>query len=297
MKGFPVLLATLLVSGALAFAQVCPPGMMMGTGVSSVPTIVYPVGTQLPAGTQPTAVTGNVVSPLCPNTMVSRDTACILNQMAMVQGQILASQLTIQGQMLTTRMNALISQEMQFRQALAANPNLPNAQLTALQLSAEAEALNRDIAAFNTTLSMVPAAQRPFVAQQMNTFDVAYWQPTVQRFNTYTAALPQATTIYQPAFAVNPWLQPWITGYQANVMALQQTPQVFASVRWWTTQPTTVVLGTAEAFPSTSGYYLLPSGAVVYIPPSVAAGAGTTVGAVGTPGITATSPHINGMAY
>jgi|GEM_PF-2443610 len=273
MKGFPVLLATLLVSGAMALAQTCPPGMMTSTGSGMVPTVVYPTGTMPVAS----ATTGSMVaSPVCPNAMVSQDAACILNEMAAVRGQILSSQLTLQGQMLTSRIDALMSEEMQFRQAFANNPNLPNAQVTALRLNAEAEALNRDIAAFNTTLSMVPVAQRPFVAQQMNTFDVAYWQPTIQRFNTYTASLPQVSVSYQPAFAANPWLQPWVSNYQASVTTLQQTPQVFASVRWWTTQPTTVVLGSTEVFPATStgGYYLLPNGAVIYIPANTAANTG-----------------------
>jgi len=293
MKGFPVLLATLLVSGAIALAQTCPPGMMMSMGSSSVPTVVYPLGTMPVA-----SATGSMVtSPVCPNTMVSQETACILNEMAAVRGQILSSQLTMQGQSLTSRINSLMSEEMQFRQALASNPNLPNSQVTALHLTAEAEALNRDIAAFNTTLSMVPAAQRPFVAQQLNTFDVAYWQPTIQRFNTYSASLPQFTTIYQPAFAVNPWLQPWVTNYQASVTTLQQTPQVFASVRWWTTQPTTVVLGSTEVFPATStgGYYMLPNGAVIYIPASTAANTGMVMAPMaGTPGISTTSPNLAG---
>ncbi|MHB9109735.1 MAG: cupin domain-containing protein [Armatimonadota bacterium] len=228
----------------------------------------------------------------------------MLSELQAIRGQILASQLTMQGQMLTSRMNALISQETMLRQALAANPNLPNAQQMALQLSAEAEALNRDIAAFNTQVSMVPAAQRPFVAQQMNTFDVAYWQPTVQRFSQYQASLPAATTTYQPAFAANPWLQPWLTNYQASVSSVAQTQPVFASVRWWTQtgQPGSVVLGTTEVFPGTMGgqYYMLPSGAVIFIPAGTAATTGTmgTMGTIGTvPAGTQLPPNINGAAY
>jgi len=281
MKGFPVLLATLLLSGALALAQAYTPGTVTGT----VPTVVYPLGS-----TMPVATTG----------VVSSDTNSILNGLAAVQGQIYASQLVSQGQMLTSRMNALMAQEMQFRQALAANPNLPNAQITALQLTAEANGLNQDIAAYNTTVSMVPVALRPYLAQQMNTFDVAYWQPTVQRFSTYTASLPQTTITYQPAFAANPWLQPWLMNYQASVTALSQTQPVFASVRWWTTTaavpPTTTVLGTTEVFPTTGGYYMLPNGAVVYIPPSTAATTGMMVAPsmTGTPGMTVTNPNLNG---
>jgi len=281
MKGFPVLLAMLLVSGALALAQVNSPAytVPMGSAVT-VPTVVYPVGVALPTAATPA---------------VSSNTAALINELEAIRGQILASQLTLQGQTLTSRMNALMSQEMALRQAIASNPNLPNAQWMALQLNAEANALNRDIAAFTTTLSMVPAAQRPYVAQQVNTFDVAYWQPTMQQFSAYTASLPMAMTSYQPAFAANPWLQPWLTNYHASVMSLSQTPQVFASVRWWT-QPTTVVLGSTEVFPSTTfgGFFMLPNGAVIYIPPSVAATIGT---AAGTPGITATTPNIDGTAY
>jgi len=297
MKGFPVLLATLLVSGTLALAQVCPQGYTMSGAVcvpsmvSSTPSVVYPTGMSTSAAM--------VMSPYCPNAAVSPGTACLLSQMEAVRGQILASQLTMQGQMLTSRINALQAQEMAFRQALAANPNMPNAQLMAQQLTAEANALNRDVAAFNTTLSMVPANQRPFVAQQLNTFDVAYWQPTRQQFSTYQASWPQASTGYQPAFAANPWLQPWLNNYQASVGTLGQTQQVFASTRWWT-QPTAVA-GTIETFPSTGGsYMMLPSGAVIFIPPNVAATTGTmgTMGTMGTvPAGTPLPPNINGAAY
>ncbi len=308
MKGFPVLLATLLVSGALALAQVCPPGYTTSTGaaygaypmvstigaypmVSSVPSVIYPTGVSTSAAT--------VTSPICPNAALSPGTACLLNEMEAVRGQILASQLTMQGQSLTSRMNALQAQESAFRQALATNPNLPNAQLMALQLTAEANQLNRDIAAFNTTVSMVPVAQRPFIAQQMNTFDVAYWQPTVQQFSAYQASLPAMITTYQPAVAANPWLQPWFTSYQASIGTVGQTQQVFASTRWWA-QPTAIVSGTTEVFPVTGGsYMMLPSGAVIYIPPNMAATTGTmvpmgTMGTVGNAGITGT---IDGTAY
>jgi len=300
MKGLPVLLATLLVSGTLALAQVCPQGytptgsVCVPSMVSSVPSVAYPTGISTSAAT--------VTSPVCPNMAVSPGTACLLNEMEAVRGQILASQLTMQGQSLTSRINSLQAQEMAFRQQLAANPNMPNAQMTALQLSAEANALNRDIAAYNTTISMVPAVQRPFVAQQMNAFDVAYWQPTVQQFSVYQASLPTVSTTYQPAFAANPWLQPWIANYQASVGSVGQTQQVFASTRWWT-QPTAVVSGTTEVFPVTGGsYMMLPSGAVIFIPPNVAATTGTmgTMGVIGTMPSTATPttpPTIDGNAY
>lgn len=313
MKGFPVLLATLLVSGALALAQVCPPGYTMPMGsaygtypmVSSVPSVVYPTG-MYPSGVYPMGMYPTGMYPTGMSTsqvqMSSLSNSAVLSELSAIRGQILATQLTMQGQALTTRMNSLISQETMLRQALAANPNLPNAQLMALQLSAEADALNRDIAAFNTTVSMVPAAQRPFVAQQMNTFDVAYWQPAVQRFSQYQASLPTAATTYQPAYAANPWLQPWFTGYQASVSSVSQTQPVFASVRWWT-QPTTVVLGSTEVFPGTStgGYYMMPNGAVIFIPANTAATTGTmgTMGTVGTmpAGTTTNPPTINGTAY
>lgn len=293
MKGFPVLLATLLVSGALALAQVCPQGYTMSGAVcvpsmvTSTPSVIYPTGVTTSAAT--------VVSPYCPNAAVSPGTACLLSEMEAVRGQILAFQFTMQGQELTSRIHALQAEEMAFRQALAANPNLPNAQLMALQLTAEANALNRDIAAFNTTLSMVHASQRPFVAQQLSTFDAAYWQPTIQQFSAYQASLQNVSTSYQPAFAANPWLQPWLADYQASIGTVGQTQQVFASVRWWT-QPVAVA-GTVETFPSTTtggSYMMLPSGAVIYIPPNVAA----TTGTMGTvPAGTALPPTIDGAAY
>lgn len=377
MKGFPVLLAILLVSGALAVAQVCPTGYPQPlssasttttavqptaicpvtgtayipatgtayyptTGTTYIPastaycpmtgTTACPSGTAIyPTGTAYLPVTGTTTYPasggtmycptgsamipgtgvatmaglstICPAGSVSQETSCVMNELAAlrnevrtVRGDMLALTLESRGQMLASRMNQLIAQEMMFRQAIAANPNLPNARQTAFELNSEAEALNRDIAAFNRELGLVPVEVRPYVASRLNTFDVVYWQPTFQRFAEYRTNFPQFVTTYQPAYAANPWLQPWVTTYQTNIVSISQLPQNYASARWWT-QP--VVLGSTEMIPSTSCVFVpsgmpstmgIPSGSIVYVAPSMTGTTGVietpTVGA--TPGTTPT---------
>lgn len=228
--------------------------------------------------------------PSCPSS-VSADTSCLLsaisglrNDVRATNAQIYATSLTLRGQMLTSRINALMTQEMLFRQQLAANPNMPNAQAQAAALQAEAMSINRDIAAFNQELAMVPADQRPYLASSLNTFDVVYWQPTMQSFASYRNQFQQASATYQSAVAANPWLPAWQTQYQTSINNIATTPQVYASARWWTG---TQVLGSTEMYPSgimtaPSGSMMsLPAGATIYIPPSSMS---TTTGTVGTTG-------------
>jgi len=327
------MVAALLVSGVLAFAQVCPSGysVIPGTSASAVtiPSTVmvpgYTLGT-IPYGTVSSVPTCNLpnVSAMqypslsaiqCPSLsamqlpsmstmqlpnlsaaasgVTSQDTACLLSEIRALRAEVAAQSLNMQGQTLANRLNQLTTSEQVFRQAIIANPNLPNAQLIALQLSAEAQALNRDIANYARALSLVPADLRPYMAASLSQFDVATWQPALQSFSAYQASLPASLAIYQPAFAQNPWLQTWFTNYQTALVPLSQTPLTVASVRWWTNQP--MVLGSAQMFPGIQmgAASVLPSGAVIFIPAGVAATtgmigtttAGLPLGTIGTPQI------------
>jgi len=276
--------AAMLVSGVLAVAQVSPmypPPIMPGSAPVTMPGTVIlpgytvgavPYGTQ-PYGTQPygTVPSMSPITSVYPG-MTTSDVA-LLNELRALRGDVTSMGTIAQGQMLTNRLNQLMATEQLFRQALSANPDLPNAHLIALYLNMEAQGLNRDIAAFTRALSMIPTEQRPFMAAALNSFDIVYWQPTIQALNAYQAQLPNAVSSYQPAFAANPWLQTWFSGYQTALAPLVQAPQVFASVRWWN-QP--VVLGSIEAYPGNMGSTtVLPNGAVIFIPANVAAGTAT----------------------
>ena len=287
MKGIPVMVAALLVSGILAVAQVvCPPSFGQPYGgafptTGTIGTIPWSTGTMTPGFGMTAAAPGL----LCPTTGLSRDNACLLSEIRALRGDVIAAALTMQGQTLTTRLNQLMAQEMVFRQAIAAEPNLPNAQLMALQFNMEAQALNRDMAAFTRQLSMIPVEQRPYLATSLNTFDVVYWQPTIQAFGEYRAQLPAAGVTYQPALAQNPWLQTWFTNYQTALTPLSQTPQVFASARWWN-QP--MVLGSTEMFPGTGSMMVMPNGSVIFIPAGTASIMGT--GTMAAPATIPTDP-------
>jgi hypothetical protein len=205
---------------------------------------------------------------------MSPDTASLINQINglrsdihALQGTMQASAIEQRGQMLVNRMNSLMADEISFRQQIAANPNLPNAQATANNLSQRADALNRDIASFNVELSMVSPDQRPYVAPQLNAFTAAYWNPTVQRFASYSSQFTaQASTAYQPAVASNPWLPSWESSYQNSINTVASAPQTYASANWWST---TQVLGSTEVFPGCgTSSMVLPQGSMLVVPNS-----------------------------
>lgn len=215
-----------------------------------------------------------------PQGSISSD-ACTCNQISGLRADVRVANLQMRGQMLIDRMDNLQARELAFRQNLAANPNLPNAQLTAQQLSTDAAALNRDIAAFNQELNSIPLDQRQAAAPQLSTFYVAYWQPATQRFSTYQASFPQSSTTYQSSFAANPWLQQWHSGYQASLNTIGQSNVTIASNPWWaSSQPiastgmmgsSTMVAGTmmssGNMMMCPSGVASLPSGQVFYVLP------------------------------
>ncbi|HEX2949109.1 MAG TPA: hypothetical protein VHV83_06020 [Armatimonadota bacterium] len=272
-------------------AQACPM-----TGIS---TQMYPVAVlsaqacPMPNySTQPLSIsvlpaqacpTTNLFTSSCPTTSMSSETAAcygVANQVSALrgdvrslQGTIRAASLTIRGQDLVNRMNQLMANETLFRQELSANPNLPGAQAMAIRLTQQAEDLNRDLASFNRELSMIPVEQRPFIANDLNAFSVAYWDPTMQRFSAYTTQFAQMTPTYQTASAANPWLQNWQTSYQSALNAINAAPQTYASNAWWSN---TRVLGSVEMYPTTTttGTGMMPQGTIIYIP------AGSNVGTV-----------------
>ncbi|HEY3376361.1 MAG TPA: hypothetical protein VGL77_02610 [Armatimonadota bacterium] len=301
------LVATFVIGGSMAFAQVCPPASDSTVLVPSrdaqansyvLPSSTVTSTTVVPYGSGPMVSTmpGTVMMPMPSTTMsmvppanMSPDTASIVNQIIALrsdvhalQGQVYAAALELRGQQLVSRVNELMANEMLFRQQIAANPTLPNAQATSLQLSAQADALNRDLASFNRELSLIPADQRPYLAQQLNAFTVAYWDPTMQNFAAYRTQFTTNATAYQPAYASNAWLQPWVANYQTSLDNLAAAPQNYASVSWWSE---TRVLGTSETYPGTM--MSLPQGAVIYIPANTASTMGlTSTGTTGTMGMT-----------
>jgi len=214
-----------------------------------------------------TGMTAMTMSPVC-SANVSTDTACLLNQISALrndirslQGTVRAAALSAQGQQLVSRMNMLIADELMFRQEIAQNPTMPNAHAQALALTAQADALNRDIADYNRQLSLIPADQRPYIASDLNTFTVAYWQPAMTRFAEFRTNFANSSTAYQPAYAANPWLQPWQTTFSSDIGNIAMDQQQYASVNWWSSMQ---VAGSTEVFPG--GTLTTPSGAVIYIP-------------------------------
>lgn len=283
-----LLIVTVLFAYGLAVAQVCP-APSTSTGIAPAVTcpatcpatagITYPAttgvtcsvpvaaaGTVCPVGMPVTGST--TLSPVCSTAGMTQDTSCILRELSAlradmrgVRGEIRAASLAVRGQDLATRLDQLIMSEMMLRQTLASNPNMPGAQVAAISLSNDANALYRDIAAYNRELSAIAPDIRPFMATRLSTFDTVYWQPTLAQLSNYSTNFAQYSTAYQPAFAANPWLQPWLTSYQCSLANLGTTPQAFASVRWWGTPQ---VLGSIEGLPATAT--TLPSNAVIYIP-------------------------------
>jgi hypothetical protein len=291
MRVVTVVLAMLALMGAVVAqtTYTTPASPSASTGVTT--TAAVPAGTNLGMTTTMAA---------CPN--VTPDTACLINELRMTRAEVRAQALQLHGLMLTSRMNQLMADEMLFRQTISANPNSPDARMMSARLQSEAAALNSDIVAFQNELALVPADQRPYLAQSLNTFDVAYWTPAMQRFAQYNTQFQQtASTAYQPAVAANAWLPSWQTAYQSSVNNIAMQPQVFASNRWWTTTAsaqvptttTTTVLGSTETYPMQtmptnvqpgSAIYL-PAGSVIIIPPSSTMSSSTpnlTTGATGT---------------
>lgn len=231
----------------------CPPGM----------TLAYPTTGIATQGVAPVAATTGV-GPVCSTAGFSSDTSCLLNELAAlrgevrsVRGEIRATALETQGRLLAANIDRLQSDEMLFRQNIAANRNLPNAQATAAQLTSSSIELNRQIDAFYRELSTIPPDLRPYLASRLNTFEIVYWTPALQRFSTYAAQFPQGAAMYQTAYASNPWLQNWQNNYLTSLNNISQTPQVFASARWWTN---TAVLGSTEMYPSSMPVASAPMG-------------------------------------
>lgn len=335
MKLRSVSVATTLLAGSLAFAQVCPPTtggaaclvpsrqasamqattytapMTSGSLVTVLPysggmsyqspmygmatPMMYGAATPMygagacatpmygaATGMIPMYSTGMQASTSYLN--ISPDTAFLANQISAlrsdvrgVQGQIRASAIEMRGQELTSRVNQLIAEETIFRQQLAANPNLPNAQATANLLAFQADTLNRDLAAYNREIAMVPMELRPYVANDLNTFTVAYWNPTMQRFAEYRAQF--SPTNYQHAFAANPWLQNWTTGYQTSLNNIGTVQQTYAMSSWW--GQTSMVAGSMEMYP----------GGVAYVPVgTVTTGTWTAPGAIVSTTTVTTTP-------
>lgn len=303
-----LLAAALVLGSSLVYAQVCPPiagsvclvpsrtastlqaTTYMTPMTSAMTTVVVPY-TGTATGICPTVGLIPMTGMTAYQTNVSGDALYLSNQIAALrndvrslQGTVRAMALTTRGQQLITQVNQLIAEEMVFRQLIAANPNLPGAQATALSLTARAETLTRELADFNRELSMIPADERPLVAQELTTFTTAYWNPTMQRFADYRLNFAGSGTSYQPAFAANPWLQQWHTGFQADLASLGGIPQQYAQVNWWSDMR---VAGTVETFPG--GTMTLPNGTIVYIP----AGTILTPSASTTGTTTGTTPMTN----
>lgn len=226
-------------------------------------------------------------------TTVSPDTAAVINEIRALRGDIRATALEMQGRMLANRINMLQASEVVFRQTVAANPNNPVDHAIALQLQAQATALNSDIMAYNQELSMIPADQRPFIAQRLNAFDVVYWTPATQSFAQYRLNYQQnVSTAYQPAYANTAWLQDWQTNYSTALNNIGTTQQTFASTRWWTTTASTgnpTVLGSTEVYPNGTAIQpgsaiVLPAGTIIIVPPMPA-----TTGTTGTTNMGATN--------
>ena len=271
MKLSSLLVATMLLT-SLAMAQVCPPSNTNCLVPSNA--VVYPVGTLTASAATPcppgttmvgTLPASGVVGSTCGN--VSPDTACILNELRASRASMHLVGLEMRGQMLASRIDRLIADENTFRARLAANPTWPDAQFTSMQISNEATLLNRDITAYNRELSMIPSDQRPYIATELNTFDTLYWGPSLAELSSYQANFAQSITVYQPAYACNPWLQGWVTNYQASLTTLGQAPQTYASARWWST---TQVLGSTEFYPGqqpvAGSTMFLPNGSAIFIP-------------------------------
>ncbi|OPZ87772.1 MAG: hypothetical protein BWY76_00308 [bacterium ADurb.Bin429] len=216
--------------------------------------------------------------PGCPAN-ISMETACLINELRATRADIRAASLELRGQMLVDRMNQLQAREELFRQQVAMNPSAQYDRTTALQLQAEAMTLSNDIAAFNRELSMIPADQRPYLAQRLNTFTVAYWQPATQQFTVYRSGFQQNSPgAYQPAFASNAWLQTWHTNYNTALGNVTTSQQNLAAANWWSgtaaagvpTTGTPQVLGTTEMYPGMTvqpgSAIVLPAGTVIIVP-------------------------------
>lgn len=280
MRMSPMMLGAALIGSALsAWAQVgTAPGAVCvvppeNAAMTTTTTTVAAATTTMPMTGATIPVTGAVATTpgtvmvagtSCPAN-VSPETACLLNEISLLRsevnatrGEVLSASLVQQGQQLVSRMDQLSASEMMFRQQLLANPNLPNAQLQASMLREQAIVLNRDIAAYNQSINAIPVSQRPFVASRLSSFQQAYWTPALQRFSTYQAQL--TTTTYQPAYAANPWLQTWVTDYQASLNSVATSGQQFAQV-----VPTMTVAGTMETFPTT-GTMSVPAGSTIMMP-------------------------------
>lgn len=252
--------------------------VMLAVALGSIALAAYTTNTAVPASGSTVGSASTVTMAGVPAT-VTPDTASIITEIRALRADIRATALEVQGQMLVSRMNDLAAREMIFRQLVSTNALTPDQRMIALQLQADATALNTDIAAYTQSLNAIPADQRPYLAQRLNTFDVVYWQPATQQFVQYRTGFQQnASTAYQPAYANNAWLQPWQTNYSTALNTLGATQQTFASTRWWTTTASAgapTVLGSTEMYPGSmtiqpGSAIVLPAGTVIIVPPTSA---------------------------
>ncbi len=202
---------------------------------------------------QSTGVASANLSPVCPISSVSPETACLLNEIAALRTEVRAERadirataLEMRGQALSERLNQLMANELMFRQIVASNPNTTSAQLQAMQIQSQADTLYRDIAAYNAELGTIPTDLRPYMATRINTFQQVYWNPSMQQFAAYRSQFPQSASTYQNAYASAPWLQTWYSRYQTSINNIASVPQTYASANWWSNMQ---VAGTMETYP------------------------------------------------
>ncbi|HOF87360.1 MAG TPA: hypothetical protein PLZ36_04530 [Armatimonadota bacterium] len=275
MRMFTVMVA-MAAFGSLALAA----------ATTTVPASPTP-GAAGVTGTTTTTTTGVTVAgttmttlPGCPAN-ISMETACLINELRAARADLRAASLELRGQTLVDRMNALQTREEIFRQQVAANPTAQFDRATAQQLQMEAMAPSNDIDAFNRELSAIPADQRPYLAQRLNTFTAAYWQPATQQFAQYRTGFQQSSPgAYQPAFAGNAWLQTWHTNYSTALGNVSTSQQNLAAANWWSgttaaavpTAGTPQVLGATEMYPGMTvqpgSAIVLPAGTVIIVPPA-----------------------------
>lgn len=220
----------------------------------------------------------------CPTTP---DTQCIINELEALRNDVRAARGTVAtaslvatGMALVNRINALQIEELDFRTALAASQSattpMHDGQVMATRLMNQAVALNQDIVSFNQALAMITPDQRPYMAADLNNFDVTFWTPALQHFACYNTQFQQSmASSYQPLYATFPWLQCWLTNYQTSLNSIAMVPQTFASCRWWCSAGP-VVFGAVQPYPcgtcananqfGQGGFITTANGSTIFVP-------------------------------
>jgi len=287
MKVYSVVIATLMLSGSLVYAQVCPPTSagsvcLVPSRNAAAATLPYTMMTAYGASTTvPYSSCGQAACiPVCPTATtcnVSRDTGCILNEltalrneMRATRGQVLASSLMAQGAMIIARLNELQSDEMAFRVAFTGNQSLPESHAIATKLQSQINAINQDIAAFNQALAAIPADMRPYLAGNLSTFDTAYWTPALQRFAAYSNQFQQSNA-YQTQCASLSWMPNWKSDFQTALNTVAASPTTYACSRWWVNMPTVAgstetLSANAQAVTANGMTLVTPNGSTIFIP-------------------------------